>query len=62
MCAVLMTAVTHLSSWLEDKGLLLNSAKTQVMFIRPRCAFDTAPAHHMHKQCPASHTRGEIYD
>ena len=44
VCAVLTTAVTHLSSWLEDKGLLLNSAKNQVMFIRPRGAFDAAPS------------------
>ena len=44
VCAVLTTAVTHLSSWLEDKGLQLNSAKTQVMFIRPRGAFDAAPS------------------
>ena len=33
-------AVTLLAQWLEDIGLLLNSSKTQVLFIRPRGVHD----------------------
>ena len=36
VCTTLSTAVTLLAEWLEDIGLLLNSSKTQVLFIRPR--------------------------
>jgi len=36
VCGTLSGAVTALASWLVDIGLLLNSSKTQVMFIRPR--------------------------
>lgn len=39
VCSTLTTAVSRLSNWLSDIGLLLNSSKTQVMIIQPRgCA------------------------
>ena len=34
--ASLSSAVNNLAAWLEDRGLLLNPSKTQVMFIKPR--------------------------
>ena len=36
VCEDLSLAVTNLSHWLSDHGLLLNSKKTQAMFIKPR--------------------------
>lgn len=36
VCTALTQAITDLASWLNDIGLVLNSAKTQVMFLRPR--------------------------
>ena len=36
--------MTRLSHWLEDIGLLLNTAKTQVLFIRPRGNFAAPPS------------------
>jgi len=44
VCSTLTTAVTKLASWLEDIGLLLNSAKTQVMFLKPRGGEDVQSA------------------
>ena len=34
---------TSLATWLEDIGLLLNAAKTQLLFIKPRGADNTQP-------------------
>ena len=34
--AKLSEDITCLADWLEDRGLLLNQSKTQVMFIKPR--------------------------
>ena len=34
--AKLSEGITCLADWLEDRGLLLNQSKTQVMFIKPR--------------------------
>lgn len=34
--SALTTGVTSLAAWLEEIGLILNSKKTQVLFIRPR--------------------------
>ncbi|XP_065196122.1 uncharacterized protein LOC135827585 [Sycon ciliatum] len=36
VCKTLTTAVTRLSDWLSEIGLLLNTGKTQVMVIQPR--------------------------
>ena len=36
VCTYLSTAVTNLSTWLEDRGLKLNQTKTQVLLITPR--------------------------
>ena len=36
LCQSLSTAVTALAQWLEDRGLLVNDRKTQVMIIQPR--------------------------
>ena len=36
VCRALTQAMTNLATWLEDIGLLLNTSKTQLLFIRPR--------------------------
>ena len=36
MTAKLSEGITCLADWLEDRGLLLNESKAQVMFIKPR--------------------------
>ena len=36
LCQSLSTAVIALAQWLEDRGLLVNDRKTQVMIIQPR--------------------------
>ena len=36
VCKTFTTAVTRLSDWLSEIGLLLNTSKTQVMVIQPR--------------------------
>ena len=43
VCRTLSHAITSLATWLEDIGLLLNAAKTQLLFIKPRGADDTQP-------------------
>jgi len=46
VCQHLTNSVTCLSRWLEDIGLLLNSKKTQVLFIKPRGGNDVVtPVH-----------------
>ena len=37
--AKLSEGITCLADWLEDRGLLLNESKTQVMFIKPRACW-----------------------
>ena len=41
---VLGSALNAVSDWLSDIGLLLNTQKTQVMFLRPRCVPQETPA------------------
>ena len=36
VCSSLSTAITGLSQWLEDRGLMLNQKKTQALLITPR--------------------------
>ena len=42
----LTKAVSDLATWLDDIGLLLNSAKTQLLMIKPRGALDITPQVH----------------
>lgn len=42
--SMLSTAVTSLADWLESIGLILNSQKTQVMFVKPRGGLDVSSA------------------
>ena len=42
-CRSLFTAVTALGVWLEDRGLLVNDRKTQVMVFQPRGASASLP-------------------
>ena len=43
VCRTLTQAMTNLATWLEDIGLLLNTSKTPVLFIRPRGAAAIQP-------------------
>ena len=43
VCNMLTKAMECLSRWIQEIGLLLNSSKTQVLFLRPRGDFHDAP-------------------
>ena len=43
VCRTLTQSMTNLATWLEDIGLLLNTSKTQLLFIRPRGAAAIQP-------------------
>ena len=43
VCNALTAAVTSLANWLHEIGLLLNSQKTQLLFMKPRTSPDFNP-------------------
>ena len=43
VCNALTAAVTSLANWLHEIGLLLNSQKTQLLFMKPRTSLDFNP-------------------
>ena len=56
VCRSLSTAVTALGTWLEDRGLLINDRKTQVMILQPRGASASPPVLRGDELLPTMHS------